>query len=211
MLLMNADAKAKRNHADYDDLLHISEGLLHSGLDRIYLHLRDARELMRLADHPVMAKATIILASAALESNLAHLTLRAQAFGKARSGLYSPEQSDYLAGKQTIITDRGVLKEIPQRQSLEERLQVVPDLLARAFDLRYELPKSGKMIRKLRRTIELRDSIIHPRWDKYLPSVTALEAAQSIDAVELYLGSVMRQLHPYLVGYIAALTTDTGI
>ena len=138
MLFMPADAKPKRNHADYNDLLHISEGLIHSGLDRIYLHLRDARELMRLADHSVMAKATIILASAALESNLAHLTLRAQAFGKARPGLYSPEQSDYLAGKQTIITDRGALREIPQRQSLEGRLQVLPDLLARAFDLRYE-------------------------------------------------------------------------
>lgn len=210
MLFMPADAKPKRNHADYNDLLHISEGLIHSGLDRIYLHLRDARELMRLADHSVMAKATIILASAALESNLAHLTLRAQAFGKARPGLYSPEQSDYLAGKQTIITDRGALREIPQRQSLEGRLQVLPDLLARAFDLRYRLPKSGGMIRKLRRTIELRDSVIHPRWDKYLPDVTALEAAQAIDAVELFLGSVMRQLHPYLVGYIGALTTIRG-
>jgi hypothetical protein len=63
-----------------------------------------------------MAKATIVLASAALESNLAHLTLRAQEFGKARPG---PEQSDYLAGKQTIVTHRGAPKEIPQRQSLD--------------------------------------------------------------------------------------------
>jgi hypothetical protein len=210
MLFMPTDEKPNRNHADYDDLLHISEELIHLGLDRIFLHLRDARELLQLADHSVMAKATIILASAALESNLAHLTLRAQAFGKARPGLYSREQSDYLAGKQTIITDRGTLKEISQRQSLEERLQVVPDLVARAFDLRYELPKSGEMIRKLRRTIELRDSIIHPRWDKYLPNVTALEAAQAVDAVELFLESVMRQLHPYLVGYIVALTTIRG-
>jgi hypothetical protein len=122
MGLMPADTKPKRNHADYNDLLDISEGLIHTGLDRIYLHLRDARELMRLAENSVIAKATIVLASAALESNLAHLTLRAQEFGKARPGLYSPEQSDYLAGKQTIVTDRGAPKEIPQRQSLEESL-----------------------------------------------------------------------------------------
>jgi len=39
----------KRDHAIYNDLLEISEGLIHSGLDLIYLHLRDARELLRLA------------------------------------------------------------------------------------------------------------------------------------------------------------------
>jgi hypothetical protein len=209
-VFMPEDEKPKRNHADYNDLLDISERLIHAGLDRIYLHLRDARELVNLANHSVMAKATIVLASAALESNLAHLTLRAQAFGKAKPGLYSQQQLDYLACTQTIVTDRGALKEVSQRQGLEERLQIVPDLLARAFDLRYELPKSGEMVRKLRRTIELRDGIIHPRWDRYLPEVTALEAAQSIDAVELYLGSILRQLHPYLVGYIGALSTIRG-
>jgi hypothetical protein len=35
------DTKPKRNHADYEDLLCISEQLLHSGLDRICLHLHD--------------------------------------------------------------------------------------------------------------------------------------------------------------------------
>jgi hypothetical protein len=201
MISMSKQAESKRNHDDYNDLLEISETLLHAGIDRIYVHLRDARELLRLADHSVMAKATVVLASAALESNLSHLTLRAQAFGKAKPGLYSREQMDYLAGIKTIVTDRGSLREVEDRQILEERLQVVPDLVARAFDLRFQLPTSGEMLRKLRRTIELRDAIIHPRWDKYLPRVTAIEAAQAIDAVELYLESVMRQLHPYLVGY----------
>jgi len=124
--------------------------------------------------------------------------------------LYKPEQLEYLSGRKTVVTDRGGLKEVPLRQSLEERLQVVPDLLARSVHRRYKLPKNSAAIRKLRRTIELRDAIIHPRWDRYLPSVSAMEAAQAVDAVELYLNSVQRQLHPYLVGYIAALLTIRG-
>ncbi|HXM22057.1 MAG TPA: hypothetical protein VN948_12425 [Terriglobales bacterium] len=113
-------------------------------------------------------------------------------------------------GKKTTVTDRGALKDVPLRQSLEERLQVVPDLLARAVNRRYALPSKSLAIRKLRRTIELRDSIIHPRWDKYLPSISAMEAAQAVDAVELYLDSVWKQLHPYLIGYVAVLPTIRG-
>jgi hypothetical protein len=124
--------------------------------------------------------------------------------------LYKPEQVEYLSGKKTTVTDRGALKDVPLRQSLEERLQVVPDLLARAVNRRYALPSKSLAIRKLRRTIELRDSIIHPRWDKYLPSVSAMEAAQAVDAVELYLDSVWKQLHPYLIGYVAVLPTIRG-
>lgn len=200
----------RTKHEQYDDLIQISGQLAKSGMDRIFMHLRDARELLRGADTPVMGKAAIILASAALESNLAHLTLRAQAFANARPNLYKPQQVEYLSGKKTIVTARGKLTEEPLRQSLEERLQVVPDLLARAFDRSYTLPNAGAVVRKLRRTIELRDGIIHPRWDKYLPQVTALEAAQAVDAVELYLHSVQVQLHPYLVGYIGALFTIRG-
>jgi hypothetical protein len=37
-----------------------------------------------------------------------------------------------------------------------------------------------------------------------------MEAAQAVDAVELYLNSVQRQLHPYLVGYFGALFTVRG-
>lgn len=91
MISMSTQGKSERNHANYNDLLKISETLLHAGIDRIYVHLLDARELLRLTDHFVMAKATIVLASAALESNLAHLTLRAQAFGRAKPELYNRE------------------------------------------------------------------------------------------------------------------------
>ena len=193
-----------------NELIEISGQIAKSGMDRIFMHLRDARETLRVADTTIGAKATIILASAALESNLAHLTLRAQAFAAARPRLYKPEQVEYLSGKKTTVTDRGALKDVPLRQSLEERLQVVPDLLARAVNRRYALPSKSLAVRKLRRTIELRDSIIHPRWDKYLPSVSAMEAAQAVDAVELYLDSVWKQLHPYLIGYVAVLPTMRG-
>lgn len=203
------DAPAPGNKFD-NELIELSGQIAKSGLDRIFMHLRDAREALRAADRPVMAKATVVLASAALESNLAHLTLRAQAFAAARPHIYEREQVEYLSGKKTIVTDRGVLKDVALRQTLEERLQVVPDLLARAIHRRYALPKGSPAIRKLQRTIELRDSIIHPRWDKYLPSVSAMEAAQAVDAVELYLQSVRAQLHPYLVGYIGALLTVRG-
>ena len=57
----------------------------------------------------------------------------------------------------------------------------------------------------------LRDVIIHPRWDRYVPAVTEDEAAQSIDAVELYLESIQDQLHPYLVAYSPALLTIRGL
>jgi hypothetical protein len=193
-----------------NELIEISGQIAKSGLDRIFMHLRDAREALRAAHIPAMAKATVLLASAALESNLAHLTLRAQAFAAARPHVYKREQVEYLSGRKTIVTDRGVLKEVALRQTLEDRLQVVPDLLARAINRRYALPRNSTAIRKLRRTIELRDSIIHPRWDRYLPSVSAAEAAQAVDAVELYLQSVRAQLHPYLVGYIGTLLTIRG-
>jgi hypothetical protein len=192
------------------ELIQLWGDIAKSGVDRIFMHLRDARESLRLADTSPMAKATVILASAALESNLAHLTLRALAAAKVRPDLYKAEQLEYLSGRKTIVTDRGGLKEVPLRQSLEERLQVVPDLLARSVHRRYALPKNSAAIRKLRRTIELRDSIIHPRWDRYLPRVSVMEAAQAVDAVELYLNSVQRQLHPYLVGYFGALFTIRG-
>jgi hypothetical protein len=193
-----------------DELIQIWGDIAKSGVDRIYMHLRDARECLRAAAIPVLAKGTIILASAALESNLAHLTLRALAAANARPNLLNSEQLDYLRGRKTVVTDRGSLKEVPLRQSLEERLQVVPDLLARSINRRYLLPKNSSAIRKLRRTIELRDAIIHPRWDRYLLGVSAMEAAQAVDAVELYLNSVQRQLHPYLVGYVVALMTIRG-
>ena len=193
-----------------EELIQITGDLAKGSVDRIFRHLRDAREAGRHADDPMFARITAILAAASLESNLSHLTARALAIAEARPTMYSREQMEYLRGIKTVVTERGTLKEVPMRQGLEERLQLVPDLLARAFGRRYELPSTSPAIRKLHRTIELRDAIIHPRWDRYVPVITADEAAQAIDAVELYLESVQKQLHPYLVGYMPALMTIRG-
>jgi hypothetical protein len=193
-----------------EELINICGDLAATSVDRIFRHLRDAREAHRHADEPMFARIAVILAAASLESNLSHLTARALAIAAARPALYSREQLEYLRGIKTVITERGALKEVPLKQSLEERLQLVPDLLARAFGRRYVLPAQSAAIRKMRRTIELRDAIIHPRWDRYVPAVTEDEAAQAIDAIELYLESIQQQLHPYLVGYISALMTIRG-
>jgi len=64
--------------------------------------------------------------------------------------------------------------------------------------------------RKLIRTIERRDTLIHPRWDRYLPRVGRWEAAEAIDGVELYLDTISNALHPYLVGYFPLLYTIPG-
>jgi hypothetical protein len=93
------------------------------------------------------------------------------------------------------------------RQSLEERLRTVPDLLARAVGRRYTLPVSSMPIKKLRKTIQRRDAIIHPRWNRYVHNVGLHEAAEAVDAVELYLQSVQMKLHPYLAGYFVMLGT----
>jgi len=200
------DAKPKFD----EELLQITGDLAKGSVDRIFRHLRDAREAARHADYPMFARITVILAAASLESNLSHLTARALAIAAARPAMYSREQMEYLRSTKTVVTERGALKDVPMRQGLEERLQLVPDLLARAFNRRYELPSTCAAIRKLHRTIELRDAIIHPRWDRYVPVITPGEAAQAIDAVELYLESVQTQLHPYLVGYLPALLTIRG-
>jgi len=147
-----------------EELIKICGDLAMANVDRIFRHLRDAREAERNADEPMFARIAVILAAASLESNLSHLTARALAIADARPALYSREQLEYLRGVKKVVTDRGYLKEVPIKQSLEERLQLVPDLLARAFDRHYVLPARSTAIRKLHRTIELRDAIIHPRW-----------------------------------------------
>jgi hypothetical protein len=58
--------------------------------------------------------------------------------------------------------------------------------------------------------IERRDAIVHPRWDSYVSEGGWWEAAEAIDSVELYLDSVSKALHPYLVGYFHLLYTIPG-
>lgn len=193
------------------ELLQTAGDLTPSNCDLMFLHLRDSRNLLRGCDEcredRRLAKATIVIASAALESNLAHLSAIGLRFSAVRPTVYTTPQLNFLSGYESVVNERGIVVRRPMRQSLEERLRTIPDLLARAVGRRYELPERSSAIRKLRRTISRRDAIVHPRWDRYLSRAGWYEAAEAVDAVELYLESVQLQLHPYLVGYFTVLGT----
>jgi hypothetical protein len=191
-----------------EDLLKAAGDLVPKNAELMFMHLRDAREFLRHSgDDAVMAKGCIVLASAALESNLSHLSAVGLAFTDARPSTYSTPQFDFLKGHESVVDDRGQVVSRPLRQSLEDRLRIVPDLLARAIGRRYQLPSRSRAVKKLRETISRRDAIIHPRWDRYLRRPGGYDAAVAVDAVELYLESVSSGMHPYLMGYFAVLGT----
>jgi hypothetical protein len=194
------------------ELIEICGEEFKQNIDLVYLHLRDARNLLPATkkNGRIFAKAAVVLASAALEANLAylsHLTLR---LAEARPRLYTSPQLDYLRRRRCAINDKGIVVDIPIKQSLQERLRLVPDLLARAFGRRYRLPAKSARFRKLQSTVQRRDAIIHPRWDRYADNVGWWEAAEAIDAVELYLDSISLSLHPYLTSYFLTLYTVPG-
>jgi hypothetical protein len=141
-------------------------------IDLVAIHLRDARNMLDgakgLKDDGVLAKAALLLAAAALESNLIYLSGIALRAAERRPGLLHPPQLRYLRGIEEEIDDNGKIIQKPARQSLAERLQVVPSLLARTIARKYELHTKSAFFRKLSRMIERRDAIVHPRWDKYV-------------------------------------------
>jgi hypothetical protein len=183
-------------------------------IDLIGIHLRDARSILRALNKKesdrVLAKATILLASAALESNLVYLSKIALRFADKRPDLFAAPQRRFLGGVEEVIDDNGQIVECPVKQSLGRRLRAVPALLAHAVGREYNLRTNSAPFRKLRRTIERRDAIVHPRWDRYMTEAGWWEAAEAIDSVELYLNSVASSLHPYLVGYFRVLYTIPG-
>jgi hypothetical protein len=185
-----------------------------NNIDLAGVHLRDARNILPslkpLKELAVLSKATILLACAALESNLAYLSKVAIRFAQKRPQLFVSAQVDYLYGVQEVVDERGQIVKRPIKQSLLERLEVVPSLLARAIKREYKLPVDSSPFKKLLRTIERRDAIVHPRWDKYVAHSGWWEAAEAIDAVELYLRSIASCMHPYLVGYFSLLYTIPG-
>lgn len=190
------------------ELMEIAGESFHAAGNLTMIHLRDARMLLPEArDTRIFAKACVVLASAALESNLSYLSELGLAFAKARPDLYVEAQCEFLRGERTAVDDNGNLVQKRLKQTLEERLRIVPTLLGRAMQREYELPVRSAAIRKLRATLERRDVIIHPRWDRYLREAGWFEAAEAIDAVELYLESIHLQLHPYLAGYFVLLGT----
>lgn len=190
------------------ELLEAAGHLVFGNADLMFLHLRDARELLRSCQEDrILSKATIVLASAALEANLAHLSSVGLEFASVKPDIYSTPQLAFLRGYENAVNESGDIVRRPLRQSLEQRMRTIPDLLARAVGRRYVLPVRSAAIAKLRRTIQRRDAIVHPRWDRYLDRAGWYEAAEAVDAVELYLESVHLALHPYLAGYFVMLGT----
>lgn len=183
-------------------------------IDFVGVHLRDARNMLYgardVADDRVLGKASLLLASAALESNLVHLSGVALRLAERRTGILFPFQIRYLKGVEETIDDNGRVIEVSAKQSLSDRLQIVPTLLARVIQRTYHLRRGSAAFRKLQQTIERRDAIVHPRWDKYVAQLGWWEAAEAIDAVELYLESASNTLHPYLIGYFSFLYTIPG-
>lgn len=182
--------------------------------DLVGIHLRDARNMLSGArqakDDRLLSKGALILATAALESNLIYLSGIALRIAENKTNILLQPQIRYLRGVEEIIDENGVGRTIALKQSLAERLQVVPSLLARTVQRTYRLRNSSAAFRKLAKTIERRDAIVHPRWDRYVAELGWWEAAEAIDAVELYLESVSSALHPYLFHYFPALYTIPG-
>jgi hypothetical protein len=150
------------------------------------------------------------MATAALETNLTYIAHIALRLAEARPKKLGLPQYDYLRGIERQIDDNGRLVERRARQALAERMKLVPDLFARVIDRRYAQSARSAASRKMKRTIERRDAIVHPRWDRQLSEVGWWEAAEAVDAVELYLEAVCRCLHPYLPGCASLLITIKG-
>jgi len=197
-----------------DDLVEIVYQQFESNIDLVGIHLRDARNMLdgarEVEDERVLAKAALLLACAALESNLVYLSGVALRLADKRTGGLVPPHIRFLKGLGEVIDENGKVVEISIRQSLGERIQIVPTLLARIMKRTYELRTGSAAFKKLLRTIERRDAIVHPRWDRYVTQFGCWEAAEAIDAVELYLDSVSNTLHPYLIGYFSVLYTIPG-
>jgi hypothetical protein len=197
-----------------NDLVEIVFEEFKRSIDLVAIHLRDARNiwygLNEIGDSRVLAKAAVLLAAAALESNLVYLSKIALSFAKVKPDRFAPPQLRYLKGVEETIDENGQIVGRPIKQSLGERLQIVPALLAHGVGRKYSLRANSAPFKKLGRTIERRDAIVHPRWDRYVAELGRWEAAEAIDSVELYLNSVSSALHPYLVGYFSVLYTIPG-
>jgi len=178
------------------------------------VHLRDARNLLyavaELKGNSTLARATVLMATAALETNLTYIAYIAQRFAEARPNKLSLPQLDFLRGIDRQIDDNGRQVERRARQRLSERMVNVPDLFARILGRRYVRDPKSAAAKKMDRTIERRDAIVHPRLDRDVSNLGWWEAAEAVDAVELYLASVDRCLHPYLIGYGTMLITIKG-
>jgi hypothetical protein len=196
-----------------NELVEIVVEQFQSDIDLVFLHLRDARNILAGVANKetrALAKAAILLASAGLESNLVYLSRIGVRFAEKHPRLFAAPQLQFLRGAEKAIDDNGQIVERPLKQPLSQRLRVVPTLLARVIGREYRLRTDSASYRKLQRTIQRRDAIVHPRWDRYVTEVGWWEAAEAIDSVELYLNSVASALHPHLTVYFHVLYTIPG-
>ena len=204
---------ARRDPPD-DDLLRIVYEEYVKNVDQVLVHLRDARNILysirELDGNRALSKAVVLLASASLESNLAYISSVALQFARTRPQRFGVPHVLYLRGVDEEIDDNGRIVEKKARQSLADRMQIVPNLVARAIDRNFTMPRNRAYVKKLQRTIARRDAIIHPKWDRYIAELGWWEAAEAVDAVELYLESIYQCLHPYMLGYAPMLWTIKG-
>src|SRR2546427_400802 len=124
-------------------LLEIIADHFKPNVNLVGIHLRDARNMLDGVKEDghfdrVFAKAVIILAAAALESNLAYLSDLCLTIASKRPGLYSPPQLDYLRGTENYINDKGDIKIRALKQRLEEKLKTVPALLGGSIERTYQ-------------------------------------------------------------------------
>jgi hypothetical protein len=178
------------------------------------IHLRDARNILHaipdLRDNSPLSKAAILLSAAALESDLIYMAGIALRFIEARPEKFDAAHSDFVRGFEESIDDNGRIVRKRRGQTLTDRMSLLPSILARTIDRHYHLSKSSASASKMRRTIARRDAIVHPRWETYVPAVGWWEAAEAVDAVELYLHSVEQCLFPNMIGYSSMLWTIKG-
>lgn len=197
-----------------DDLIQIAFEEHKKNVGLALIHLRDARSIVQsipeIRPHRALPKAALLLATAAIETNLSYLSGIAVRFIAARPKKFSAAHMDFVRGVQQLVDDNGKIVEKKVYHPLTERMQIIPSLLARAIDRQYRPSSRSAASRKMRRTIACRDTIVHPSWDRYVAEAGWWEAAEAVDAVELYLQTVDAALSPYLPGYMFMLRTIKG-
>jgi hypothetical protein len=196
----------------YDSkLLEISGKTYQQNGNLVGMQLRDATNMLdtlRSVDASgrpdLLAKATILFAAAALESNLSYYSTLALAIHDAKPTYKEPEV-EYLKAVKMEYTKDAELSTSKEKQPLNERLHLIPTLLGRAFERKFELQAGIRGFERLINTIERRDAIIHPRWDKY-PVVGLADAVDAVYGVLEYIDSVRDQFFPYMVGYLVIMS-----
>jgi hypothetical protein len=200
-----------------DKLIETSGDTFAKNTDLLAIHLRDARQLfsglgaLRGPFETVFHEGILLLASAALEAHLSYMRTLGIAWNSESNSPLNRFELEFLEGRERFVSEDGRVRERPKKLSLELRLKQVPALLIRLVGKSANFELERKQETKLIRMVARRDALLHPRWDRYLESVSIKEAGEAIDAVEAYLAAVARAVHPYLIGYFSLVyTTPPG-